>query len=174
LYYISTGYQPVLLAVGELLAVRRSQATWTLYMLAANDWFARQSSDKQRIRHSSLWREERKIRGSIRQDQKSPPSKPRTSLRLLNPNLKLNLNLNPALVPAPIPDDQQRKFKSADRCRFIDITRGSALECAACLDAVVAKTMMEASTAIERKRMLIEIVSMSVGLICSNSTTREV
>jgi hypothetical protein len=112
------------------------------------------------------------MKGSIRQHQKSPPSKPKTSLRLLK------LNLNPALVPTlvstPTPDDQQRKFKSADRCRFIDIARGSALECAACLDAVVAKTMMEASTAIERKRMLIEIVSMSVGLICSNSTTREV
>ena len=66
------------------------------------------------------------------------------------------------------------KFKSADRCRFFDIARGSALECAACLDVEVAKTTIEASTAIEGKRMLIEIVSMLVGLIRSNSTTRDV
>jgi four helix bundle protein len=32
------------------------------------------------------------------------------------------------------------KFTEADRCRFFDISRGSALECAAALDVLVAKT----------------------------------
>ena len=31
------------------------------------------------------------------------------------------------------------KFTDADRCRFFDIARGSALECAACLDVLAAK-----------------------------------
>jgi hypothetical protein len=53
LYYINTGYQSVLLAVGALLAVRKFLATWTFDVLAANDWFARQSNDRRRIRHTS-------------------------------------------------------------------------------------------------------------------------
>jgi four helix bundle protein len=35
------------------------------------------------------------------------------------------------------------KFTSADRCRFFDNARGSALECAACLDVMVAKRFAE-------------------------------
>ena len=31
------------------------------------------------------------------------------------------------------------KYAAPDRCRFFDIARGSALECAACLDVLVAK-----------------------------------
>ncbi len=34
------------------------------------------------------------------------------------------------------------KHTSADRCRFFDATRGSALECAACLDVLVSKTII--------------------------------
>ena len=66
------------------------------------------------------------------------------------------------------------KHTSADRCRFFDTARGSALECAACLDVLVAKTIINESTAAEGKEMLLEIVSMLIGLIRSNSSSREV
>ena len=62
----------------------------------------------------------------------------------------------------------------ADRCRFFDIARGSALECAACLDVLVAKRIIEESLAVEGKGLLSKIVSMLVGLIRSNSPSRDV
>ena len=66
------------------------------------------------------------------------------------------------------------KYTPADRCRFFDIARGSALECAACLDVLVAKGKMEMEVAENAKTELVEIVSMLVGLIRSNSTERVV
>ena len=66
------------------------------------------------------------------------------------------------------------KHTSADRCRFFDTARGSALECAACLDVLVAKTIINGSVAVEGKKLLLEIVSMLIGLIRSNSSSREV
>ena len=65
------------------------------------------------------------------------------------------------------------KYTSADRCRFFDNARGSALECAACLDVLVAKSLVEQTVTMEGKEMLIEIVSMLVGLIRSNSPSRD-
>lgn len=64
------------------------------------------------------------------------------------------------------------KFTSPDRCKFFDTARGSALECAACLDVLVAKRRVEVSTIAEGKAMLLEIVAMLVGLIKSNSDNR--
>ena len=66
------------------------------------------------------------------------------------------------------------KHTPTDRCRFFDIARGSALECAACLDVLVAKTIIEESLAVEGKGLLLKIVSMLVGLIRSNSPSRDV
>lgn len=66
------------------------------------------------------------------------------------------------------------KSTEADRCRFFDIARGSALESAACLDVLVAKNAATAEQVSDGKQMLIEIVSMSVGLIRANSKTRSV
>ena len=66
------------------------------------------------------------------------------------------------------------KHTPADRCRFFDTARGSALECAACLDVMVAKKRIGETDAVEGKRLLVEIVSMLVGLIRANSEERDV
>jgi four helix bundle protein len=66
------------------------------------------------------------------------------------------------------------KFAIRDRCRFLDFARGSALECAACLDVLVAKGLMDLSTIDSGKNQLVEIVSMLMGLINSlNARVRE-
>ena len=66
------------------------------------------------------------------------------------------------------------KYTPADRCRYFDHARGSALECAACLDVLVARKRIETSVADEGKVVLVEIVSMLVGLIRANSDSRKV
>jgi four helix bundle protein len=64
------------------------------------------------------------------------------------------------------------KFTSADRCKFFDTARGSAFECAACLDVLVAKCRIRSEQAVEGKAILLEVVAMLVGLIKSNSSSR--
>lgn len=64
------------------------------------------------------------------------------------------------------------KYTPKDRCRFFDIARGSALECAAALDIIVAKGMVNANEVLEGKKILKKIVSMLVGLIKNNSPDR--
>ena len=59
------------------------------------------------------------------------------------------------------------KFAVRDRCRFLDFARGSALECAACLDVLVAKRLIEAERIHSGKERLLEIVSMLIGLASS-------
>lgn len=62
------------------------------------------------------------------------------------------------------------KYTAPDRCRFFDMARGSALECAACLDVLMVK---KPSSQIQQgKGMLARIVSMLVGLIRSTSEHR--
>ncbi len=61
------------------------------------------------------------------------------------------------------------KHTSADRCRYFDSARGSALECAACLDILVAKKIVDQDKARKGKNQLHQIVSMLIGLIRSNS-----
>ncbi len=62
------------------------------------------------------------------------------------------------------------KYTAPDRCRFFDIARGSALECAACLDVLVAKKRLDQAE--QGKEILVRIVSMLVGLIRSTSSDR--
>jgi four helix bundle protein len=64
------------------------------------------------------------------------------------------------------------KFTAPDRCKFFDIARGSALECAACLDIVAVKELATGAEISVGKEMLLAIVSMLVGLIKSTSTER--
>jgi four helix bundle protein len=59
------------------------------------------------------------------------------------------------------------KFAVKDRCRFLDSARGSALECAACLDVLVAKQLSDEEAITPGKQQLLKIVSMLMGLISS-------
>lgn len=61
------------------------------------------------------------------------------------------------------------KFTSRDRCKYFDIARGSALECAGSLDVLVRRRKVKQERILEGKNLLHDIVSMMVGLIKSNS-----
>lgn len=57
------------------------------------------------------------------------------------------------------------KRSSKDRCKYLDIARGSALECSACLDILVARKRLGEGLARDGKAMLVRIVSMLVKLV---------
>ena len=62
------------------------------------------------------------------------------------------------------------KFGPKDRCRFFDTAHGSALECAAALDVLVAKRKVTFDQIRPGKESLQKIVRMLMGLIKRNST----
>jgi four helix bundle protein len=62
------------------------------------------------------------------------------------------------------------KYALKDRCRFFDIAHGSALECAAGLDVLVAKVKLTPEEIRPGKETLQKIVRMLIGLIKRNST----
>jgi four helix bundle protein len=57
------------------------------------------------------------------------------------------------------------KRSTIDRCRFLDIATGSALECAACLDVLVARGRLGPEYAQDGKTMLARIVRMLRKLV---------
>lgn len=62
------------------------------------------------------------------------------------------------------------KRSHPDRCRFFDIARGSAVECAACLDVLRVKQRVTDTEVAEGKAILLEVVSMTAGLIARFSS----
>src|SRR5436305_5782821 len=57
------------------------------------------------------------------------------------------------------------KFSAADRSRFFEIARGSAVECAACLDVLVARKKTEDVHVRAAKEQVAAITRMLVGLL---------
>ena len=57
------------------------------------------------------------------------------------------------------------KRQRQGRAKFFDDARGLATECAACLDALVAKRAVAEERIVDGKRMLVRIVSMLCGLV---------
>ncbi len=57
------------------------------------------------------------------------------------------------------------KFSARDRARFFEMARGSALECAACLDVLIARTLTTGEKVTASKEQLVRIVEMLVGLL---------
>lgn len=57
------------------------------------------------------------------------------------------------------------KRSHPDRCRYLDIARGSALESAACLDVLVARRKLTGEEINEGKTILTGVVSLVAGLI---------
>jgi four helix bundle protein len=57
------------------------------------------------------------------------------------------------------------KFSTADRARFLEVARGSALECAACIDVVVARKLVAVEQVIPGKERLVRIVNMLMGML---------
>lgn len=64
------------------------------------------------------------------------------------------------------------KFTAADRCRYFDNARGSALESSACLDVVVAKRFAKPDDVAAGKALVVKMVSMLYGIIRANSDVR--
>jgi four helix bundle protein len=57
------------------------------------------------------------------------------------------------------------KFSAKDRARFLEMARGSALECAACLDVLLVRKLASEEQVILAKERLSRIVQMLIGLL---------
>jgi four helix bundle protein len=57
------------------------------------------------------------------------------------------------------------KFSAVDRARFLEIARGSALECAACLDVLAAREFVSEERIIPAKEKLVRTVNMLMGML---------
>jgi four helix bundle protein len=61
--------------------------------------------------------------------------------------------------------DGNGKFSARDRARFFEMARGSAVECAACLDVLVVRKLAKEEPLAAQKERLVRIVGMLVGLL---------
>ncbi len=84
-------------------------------------------------------------------------------------NVKDQLDRASTSIPLNIAEGNG-KYSPKDRCRFFDIAHGSALECAAGLDILVAKAKLTPDQIRPGKERLQGIVRMLMGLIKRNST----
>ncbi len=57
------------------------------------------------------------------------------------------------------------KFSAKDRARFLEMARGSALECAACLDVLLVRKLASEERVVPAKEHLVRIVQMLIGLL---------
>jgi four helix bundle protein len=57
------------------------------------------------------------------------------------------------------------KFSAKDRARFFEMARGSALECAACLDVLLVRKLATREQIVCQKEKLARIVQMLIGLL---------
>jgi len=57
------------------------------------------------------------------------------------------------------------KFSTVDRARFLEIARGSALECAACLDVLEVRKIVAAERMLPAKERLVRVVNMLMGML---------
>jgi four helix bundle protein len=57
------------------------------------------------------------------------------------------------------------KFSDKDRARFLEMARGSALECAACLDVLLVRKLASEEQVVPAKEHLVRIVQMLIGLL---------
>ena len=57
------------------------------------------------------------------------------------------------------------KFSAKDRARFFEVARGSALECASCLDVILVRKLASEEQVILAKERLSRIVQMLIGLL---------
>jgi four helix bundle protein len=67
-------------------------------------------------------------------------------------------------IPVNIADGNG-KFSVKDRARFLEMARGSALECAACLDLLIVRKLTGAEKVVAAREKLARIVQMLIGLL---------
>jgi four helix bundle protein len=91
----------------------------------------------------------------------------------LSPKLAVLDQLDRASTSVPLNiAEGNGKYTAPDRCRYFENARGSALECAACLDVLVAKGKCTVEQIQGGKAILHETVCLVVGLIRSLSPDR--
>jgi four helix bundle protein len=82
----------------------------------------------------------------------------------VKPSAKDQLERASTSIPLNIAEGNG-KFSAKDRARFLEMARGSALECAACLDVLVARKLATSEQIAAAKADLAKIVRMTIGLL---------